>query len=161
MTSKIASKVLKASSIQQMGFCKVIVDGKLFSVKEALDTAIEALEQEPYDDAISRPAVLSYISNDLGFGDEENGYDLDRKIAQEEIYNFVKKMPSIIPTPKEKAGKWIDDYKNEIDDEHECSKHFYRCSECGKYADQFVDGIEDLWDIEKPNFCPNCGCQMK
>ena len=45
MTNKIASEVLKASSIQQMGFCKVIVDGKLFSVKEALDIAIKALEQ--------------------------------------------------------------------------------------------------------------------
>lgn len=77
MTNKIASEVLKASSIQQMGFCKVIVDGKSFSVKEALDTAIKALEQEPCDDAISRPAVLSYISNDLGFGDEENGKWID------------------------------------------------------------------------------------
>lgn len=47
MTNKIASEVLKASSIQQMGFCKVIVDGKLFSVKEALDIAIKALEQQP------------------------------------------------------------------------------------------------------------------
>lgn len=44
------------------------------------------------EDYISRQAVLSYISNELGFGNEENGYDLERKIAQEEIYNFVKKM---------------------------------------------------------------------
>lgn len=64
---------------------------------------------------------------------------------------------------KEKTGYWIDDYKNEIDDEIDakCIKHFYRCSKCGKYADYFVDGIEDLWDIEKPNFCPNCGRRMR
>ena len=64
--------------------------------------AIKALEQKSCDDCISRQAVLSYISNDLGFGDEENGYDLVRKIAQEEIYNFVKSLPTAIPTPREK-----------------------------------------------------------
>ena len=50
MTNKIASEVLKASSIQQMAFCKVIVDGKPYSVKEALDTAVKALEQDTCDE---------------------------------------------------------------------------------------------------------------
>jgi hypothetical protein len=44
MTSKEASEVLKESSIQQMSFCKVVVNGKAFNVREALDMAIRSLE---------------------------------------------------------------------------------------------------------------------
>ena len=121
----------------------------------SLDMAIEALGQQPCEDCISRQAVLSYISNELGFGDEENGYDLERKIAQEEIYNFVKKMPSA--TPKRKTGRWRED-ANKIDAQF--GRHTYICSECGKYAEYFISGTEVWWDRIKPNFCPNCGCHM-
>lgn len=44
MTSKEAREVLKASSIQQMSLCKVVVNGKAFNVKEALYMAIKSLE---------------------------------------------------------------------------------------------------------------------
>lgn len=116
----------------------------------------DILEQLNYDSGVSRQAVLSYITNDLGFGDEENGYDLVRKIAQEEIYNFVKKMPSVMP--KKKTGKWIDD-ANKIDAQF--GRHTYICSECGKYAEHFISGTEVWWDRIKPNFCPNCGARME
>ena len=119
--------------------------------------AIEALEQQPCEDCISRQAVLSYICNDLEFGDEENGCDLERKIAQEEIYNFVKKIPSVTPISKKKTGYWIDD-ADKIDAQF--GKHTYKCSKCGNYAEYFVSGTEVWWDRIKPNFCPNCGVKM-
>ena len=58
-----------------------------------------------------------------------------------------------------KTGHWIDDNENEIDAQY--GKHIYRCSECNKYANDFVGGIEDWWDLEKPNYCPNCGAKME
>lgn len=92
-------------------------------------------------DLISRQAVLSYICNDLEFGDEENGCDLERKIAQEEIYNFVKKMPSV--TPKEKTGQWIFSYHNGF------GRRIFICSNCKFNGDAY--GYK---------YCPKCGARM-
>ena len=58
-----------------------------------------------------------------------------------------------------KTGHWIDDNENELDAQY--GRHLYKCSECGKYADAFVGGTEDWWDIEKPNYCPNCGAKIE
>lgn len=55
-------------------------------------------------------------------------------------------------------GYWIDDNENEIDAQY--GRHIYKCSECNEYADKFVAGTEDWWDLEKPNYCPNCGVKM-
>jgi hypothetical protein len=112
--------------------------GNMGEIIENLKAISEILEQQPCEDCISRQVVLSYIVNDLKFGDEENGYDLERKIAQEEIYNFIKKMPPV--TPKEKTGKWI--YKQSI-------FGAVYCSECD-------------FELKTNNtkFCPNCGARM-
>ena len=99
---------------------------------------------ESYD-YISRQAVLSYIVNDLKFGDEENGYDLERKIAQEEIYNFIEKMPSI--TPKEKAGI-LDNIKTEIEKKlNEEVKKKYDKESLMYHSFGLSDGLKDAIDI--------------
>ena len=67
--------------------------------------AIELLEQMPCEDCISRQAVLSYIYNDLGLGDEENGEDLERQIELEDSYRYVKSLPPVTPQPK--TERWI------------------------------------------------------
>ncbi len=132
MTNKIASEVLKASSIQQMGFCKVIVDGKSFSVKEALDIAIKALEQEPCEDTISRQAIIDMLNYGI-------------------LEDNIKKLPSV--TPKEKTGKWIRWYET-IEQEH-CTIHdpHCKCSECNQEYDPYIASLF--------NYCPNCGAKMQ
>jgi hypothetical protein len=35
----------------------------------------------------------------------------------------------------------------------------YVCSECNECADYFISG--DFYFDEKPNFCPNCGANMR
>ena len=121
-------------------------------------------------DLIDRQAVIDliehYNSDALGtvFIDYAHG---------EKLANEVKNIPSVTPTemksyidncgniftyPTERIGHWIDDNADEMDAKY--GRHLYRCSECNKYADNFVGGTEDWWDIDKPKFCPHCGCRM-
>ena len=74
------------------------------------------------EDAISRKAVLDYIYNDLGLGDEENGKDVERQMELESSYRYVKTLPSI--TPQSKTGHWVEENINEW-------SHKVFCSECG------------------------------
>ena len=71
----------------------------------ALLMSIEALSAEPCEDVISRQAVLDYIYNDLGLGDEENGKDVERQTELESSYKYIKSLPSV--TPQQKTGRWI------------------------------------------------------
>ena len=57
------------------------------------------------------------------------------------------------------TGHWIDDYAGEVDAEF--GRHRYRCSCCGKRANYFIGGLDDWWDMEAPDFCPNCGADMR
>ena len=137
---------------------------------EALSMGIKALEQEPCNtdtckvvkaymnewdkpnnsDAISRQAVLDLF--------QDNVSTLHNYAR---VWEAVEDTPSVTPSvnPQEpKTGHWIDDNENEIDAQY--GMHLYKCSECNEYADMFVGGIEDWWDLEKPNYCPNCGCAM-
>ena len=68
--------------------------------KEAKVMAIKALEQEPCEDTISRQAVLDYIYNDLGLGDEENGKDVERLMELESSYRYVKSLPPVTSQSK-------------------------------------------------------------
>lgn len=136
MTNKIASKVLKASSIQQMGFCKVIVDGKLCSVKEALDIAIKALEQQPCEDVISRQEALNVVHKYF-----EHYLQLNDDIC----LDGLRSLPSV--TPKEKTGKtghWIDDEFGS-----KCS-----CCDIHTHLDKFDRPM-------KFKYCSMCGAKME
>ena len=78
---------------------------------------------------------------------ESHEYTL--KVATE-----LRKLPSVTP----KTGHWIDDNENELDAQY--GRHLYKCSECNTYANDYVGGTEDWWDIKKPNYCPNCSAKM-
>ena len=99
---------------------------------EALEIAIEALEQQPCEDAISREAVDEYITNLL------SGYLYDEERTRlEDLTTYIWELPSVQPTRP--AGRW----ERLVEDYNKCSK----CGEMGK-----------LYRIYK--YCPNCGARM-
>ena len=55
-------------------------------------------------------------------------------------------------------GKWIDEAE-EI--KKEINRHEYRCSICNCKANYYVGGYDDWWNVEKPNYCPTCGADMR
>ena len=146
------------------------------SYLEGFHEALKMLvNQEPSGDLISREAVLDYIYNDLGLGDEENGKDVERQMELENSYRYVKSLPSV--NPQEIEPKYCDRnicIKNEYNgigcDECEVTKsqepktghwtrisidkyvqhaqYYYKCSECGG----------DI--IGEHNYCPNCRAKM-
>lgn len=107
----------------------------------------DRLKQEPSGDLISREETLTAFADYVGSGMSMNDFDA--------LWDIVAKMPAVNPT---KTGHWIDDNENEIDAQY--GRHLYKCSKCNEYADMFIGGTEDWWDLEKPNYCPNCGAKM-
>lgn len=75
-------------------------------VYEALDMALEALEQEPCEDAISRQSVKAYVYHRTSYP----------------FKDYVDMLPSVTPQPK--TGHWID---REVYDADR-----WKCSECGR-----------------------------
>ena len=81
----------------------------------ACDMAIEALEQEPCENAISRQAVLDMMQ---------------MRIGGKELYKAIYNLPPV--TPQSKTGRWI----HILEDWNK-----WECSECGftKRTDVHVD----------------------
>ena len=97
---------------------------------------IEALEQQPCEDCISRQAVLEGIAEWVADGYADSEADISY------ISSLVTHLPSV--TPKGKTGAWVP-----IDEEpHEV----YECNACGWL----------LYDEDRTDFkyCPNCGAKM-
>lgn len=66
--------------------------------------------------------------------------------TKEEILQMVADVPSAEP----KHGEWIG---GDVPSE---------CSVCGEYWDyKYVEGQEIWYTGELPNFCPNCGADMR
>lgn len=57
--------------------------------------------------------------------------------------------------PERKKGEWI------ITDIYNGMVWKCHCSECGELAMNFVSGLGDWWMKKLPNFCPNCGADMR
>ena len=112
-------------------------------INEALDMAIEALEQEPCEDAVSRQAV-----NDL--------YDRYHPTLATCVYEFgeeLKALPSVNPTREH--GEWIQkEYWSEGCGMGETYGYYYECSKCGNLK----KGGYDRCGV---NYCPNCGADMR
>jgi len=101
---------------------------------EALEMAIQALEQEPCEDAISRQELL------------EDLYKRDyTKFTHRDFVALVQYQDTVQQEPK--TGHWIksrDCYGN----------YHFTCSECGNdIATQYSDNWED-------KYCSECGCRM-
>lgn len=101
---------------------------------DALDMAIDALEQEPCEDAISRQAVLDIVDS----------YSESRSNVEDVTQDMISDILALPPVnPQEKTGHWI--YK-QYDGYPECGN--WHCSECDKI------------DNRTSAHCPNCGAKM-
>ena len=117
-----------------------MTESHCFEVKQM---AINALKQEPCEDAVSRQAVLDAISR-IGLFKSDT-----REVqAVAECLRAAEKLPFVMPTrPK---GQWIG-----IDEEpHED----YECGRCGYVCSTFTANIKPS---EEYKYCPNCGAEMK
>lgn len=106
---------------------KPVVGGK------SLDMAIEALEQAPCTDAISREKALQIIRAWF-----------DREATPSDLKNEIEQLPPV--TPAEKVGRWK---RISTDKYSEHAKYWYRCDRCG------VDNLGNT------NYCPNCGAKIR
>lgn len=109
---------------------------------EAKQMAIEALEQEPNEDLISRKDAI-----------DEMGYcqtylfdtrDKDKKISLEDALYALEQLSSAEP----KRGEWQKFNYSDGD--------VMECTNCG-YRDWRDRWLED----EVHNYCPNCGARME
>ena len=101
----------------------------------ALDVTVEALEQEPCEDCVSRKAVLEYIEG----SDAELGHSSENEIVCQDI----KELPSV--TPARKKGKWIDIMVGDMPAQ--------ACDQCNTFYPLAYTGGGH-------KYCPNCGSFM-
>ena len=135
---------------------KMLSNGDTFPY---LINALEALKQEPCEDAISREAVLKIID---GYGVSMdgnktyesvcNGLVRATKIAMSDA---IKKLPSVTPTREH--GEWLEEWESRQDINGEYDEWVeYKCSKCG-----FQDINIDSCSIKRYKFCPCCGAEME
>lgn len=116
---------------------------------DSIDMAIDALKQEPCNDAISRQAVLK-MAYDMSEIDGEHFTEPCIVVDVEDI----QKLPPVTPQPK--TGRWIG--------------HREHCENLGvipsglgayKWCSNCDCGIDvGEWHRNNYNFCPNCGEKM-
>lgn len=105
--------------------------------KEAIEMAIEALEQEPCEDCISRQAAIGIIQNWLG---SDTGYSWGEKNVMLCTIDELRGLPSV---STEKTGRWIN---------HSYYKDAYICSACNTGGNMVYKDFK---------YCPNCGAKME
>ena len=112
-----------------------IMDGHVEGNARFMDAfwmAVDALSQEPCEDAISREAVQKAINCWIGSG--EYRYAMSERFLIDRIND--------LPSVTQKSGKWI------ITPFSVIGRH-YQCSEC-KYIHTFANF----------EYCPKCGAKM-
>ena len=106
---------------------------------EEAEEVIEALEQRPCNDAISKSDVFEVLGNLMSIP-----YDFDRPINEKDVSESMDEIRALPPvTPERPKGHWIN-----IDKTHS------KCDKC-----------ESVFEIAsangEANYCPNCGSFMK
>lgn len=87
--------------------------------------------------------------------------DLIRRedVIEEYIVSFgltiedIERIPAV-DAESRKHGRWTHVSDSEPYDE-------YVCSICGTKASSFIGGTEMWYCLLKPNYCPNCGADMR
>lgn len=90
---------------------------------------------------INKAELMAHIESEI----REWGEDYDA----EQILGDIEDFPAA-DVVERKHGEWIKE-------RHPRMKYFqYKCSKCKKFS-----GLNDEEWIWKPNYCPNCGADMK
>ena len=110
-------------------------------ILEAYDMAIEALEQQPCEDCISRNQA---IIETYGFV-RYTGID---EAPIEYVGTILRNLPSV--TPKPIIGQWLE-VIDDTDSSGRKKNWHYKCSICGNE--------DSCWG--EYNYCPICGAEMK
>jgi len=107
-------------------------DKLLLEVNKAICNNLKTLEQQPYEDCVSRQAAIDAITHELRCGSVMDQCGL------ETAYDLIKELPSV--EPERKSGKWIniDGSTNRAD-----------CSCCGNRGRAWM------------NYCYLCGAKME
>lgn len=107
-------------------------------------------KQEAVDILELGAEILRRVLNDMDVvGIDREKYSYGLKLIESDIED-IKELP---PAQYErKTGRWItDDSELEI-----------KCNKCGKSFSDYVNaGTEYIFLEEIPNFCPNCGADMR
>ena len=110
-----------------------------------IDKAIQALEQQPCDDAVSRDMIIYYIQGHIHEIISESGIDKNAHTNRvlRAIINGVETMPPVTPQPK--SGEW---------------RHYESTITCSECDTEFYDDIMEYCGDDVPRFCPHCGARM-
>lgn len=117
-------------------------------ILEAYDIAIEALEQKPCEDCISRQAVID-LKTIAPIAPVMNG----EAVHYEEVVfvRDLKELPSVTPQPK--VGEWLE---KEINSDKIEEWQSARCSICDKYHT-----TPYMYYFSHYEYCPHCGTKME
>ena len=129
--------------IEAFRTCMIVDDAEPYVV-ESLNMAVEALEREPCEDAISRQAAIDGLAS---IAKAKAKSDAQKSLMGRVMF-FTEHLPPVTPQPK--IGHWIE--KDGFDGDT-----YYDCSECGE-SFCLIDGTptDNLY-----NHCPNCGAKMQ
>ena len=109
------------------------------AVKDLRKKLAEYLDQDPCENAVSRKAAIDIIESWLSCDDYNEAERHIMRAMQSVLYD----LPPV--TPKEKIGKWINDWEMGMSE----------CSICGEtYLWEDYKGTENF------HYCPNCGARM-
>ncbi len=110
-----------------------------YAMAEAIEWILEALEQEPCGDCISRQAVLDGLAS---IAKAKAKSDAQKSLIGRVMF-FTEHLPPVTQQPK--MGRW------------NFTKHYgrdyYVCLVCGM---ERMDDHSSGW-----NYCPNCGTKMQ
>ena len=132
-------------------YAKRVIDLSLNDETQAFcKMAIEALEQEPCEDCVSRQAAIDTIESWLSCNDYNKAERHIMRAMQSVLYD----LPSATPQPK--TGHWIGHREH-------CENLGVMPSGLGAYewcsiCDCGIDVRE--WHRNHYNYCPNCGTKM-
>ena len=127
---------------------------------EALEMAIEALEQQPTD-AVDRVTIKEYLESFGNVKTEQEPCDdaisrqavldlvADYDLSMGQVVKCIHALPPVLP--QSKMGKWV-----KHDTGHSI---YYDCSLCSCVAPCTETADKILWKLT--NYCPDCGAKMQ